>query len=182
MDVKRDCALPGPPAARSNTNRFNGTMCSGMYIYRGTGQRRHYGQEDRLVKVSEPYQILGMIDEELKQAIGIYVEGVNHRMNMFGLPNGNWKEWYLDNVLVVIVLEIFIMSEDSQGTHFICPEGDRTIPPSVRMHEGGYIIDSMIRQEDFDEDELNPEDNLEDFRLLSDENLRFLIYSYEAAA
>lgn len=40
------------------------------------GLRDYFGLEKRLVKVHEPYQMLGMLDEDLKQAMGIDVEGV----------------------------------------------------------------------------------------------------------
>jgi len=53
----------------------------------------------------------------------------------------------------------------------IYPEGDRTAPPSGRMPEGGYFFDTIVRQAEIDDDNLNPEDNLEEFGLVSDDDL-----------
>jgi uroporphyrinogen-III decarboxylase len=39
------------------------------------------------------------------------------------------------------------------------------------MPKGGYFFDTLIRQEPIDEDNLNPEDNLEEFGLLSAEDI-----------
>ena len=47
------------------------------------------------------------------------------------------------------------------------------MPPSGRMPKGGYFFDAIIRQEPIDEDQLNPEDNCEEFGLLSDADLAY---------
>ena len=51
------------------------------------------------------------------------------------------------------------------------PEGDKSAPPSARMPNGGWYFDTIVRQEPFDEDNLNVEDNLEEFSPISDEEL-----------
>ena len=43
------------------------------------------------VKVVEPYQMLGEVDEELRQALGLDVVGVHGRGTMFGFPLQDWK-------------------------------------------------------------------------------------------
>ena len=48
---------------------------------------------------------------------------------------------------------------------FIYPKGDTTAPPSGHMPKTGYFFDSIIRQEPIDEDNLDPADNLEEFKL-----------------
>jgi hypothetical protein len=40
------------------------------------------------------------------------------------------------------------------------PEGDLSARPSAKMPKGGYFFDTIIRQEPFEEEKLNPEDNL----------------------
>ena len=44
------------------------------------------GKSDHKVKVSEPFQMLGEIDEELRKAIGADVVGVHPPCDMFGIP------------------------------------------------------------------------------------------------
>ena len=47
--------------------------------------------EKRLVKVHEPYQMLGLLEDDLQNALGIDVEGVFPRKTMFGFSNHAWK-------------------------------------------------------------------------------------------
>ena len=43
------------------------------------------------VKVIEPYQILGEIQPDLMEALGVDVVGLPSRRTMFGFRNENWK-------------------------------------------------------------------------------------------
>ena len=54
------------------------------------------------MKVHEPYQMLGMVDEDLREAMGLDVEGVYRRGNMFGFRNENWKPWSFHGLDVLI--------------------------------------------------------------------------------
>ncbi len=65
---------------------FNGTAVTGMHVKCVIALRDHYGLEKRLVKVHEPYQMLGWIDDDLQVALGIDVEGVYGRRHDVRLP------------------------------------------------------------------------------------------------
>ena len=58
---------------------FGGTIVTGMHVSVVAGLREHYGLERRPVKLLEPFQMLGLIEEDLKQALGIDTEGVVRR-------------------------------------------------------------------------------------------------------
>ncbi|MCX7745914.1 MAG: methyltransferase, partial [Clostridia bacterium] len=161
---------------------FGGTLCSGMHVTCVAALRDYYGLEKRLVKVNEPFQMLGLIEEDLKQVIGVDVEAVNPRNTIFGFPNDNWKEWRLDNGLEVLVSEEFKVTKDNDGNHYIYPEGDTSAAPSGRMPKNGYYFDAIVRQEEIDEDNLNPEDNLEEFKPVSDEEIQYFKTNLEVAA
>ncbi len=150
---------------------FGGTTVTGMNVTCVAALRDHYKLEKRRVKVYEPYQMLGLIEEDLADVIGIDTAAVAPRDNQFGFRNENWKEWRLHNGLEVLVPGNFNTTVDEAGNTFIYPEGDLEAPPSGRMPKDGYYFDSIIRQGDIDEDHLNPEDNLEEFKPISDENL-----------
>ncbi len=152
---------------------FGGTLVSGMHVTCVAGLRDYYGLEKIPVKVHEPFQMLGYLDEDLKQAIGVDVEGVNPRNTMFGFANKNWREYRLDNGLEVLVSENFKTTKDDKNNTYIYPEGDLNSKPSGKMPYGGYYFDTIIRQEDFDEDNLNPEDNLEEFKIISDDTVSY---------
>lgn len=160
---------------------FGGMLCTGMHVTCVAALRDYYGLEKRPVKVYEPFQMLGLIEEDLKQVIGCDVEGVNPRLNNFGFANENWQEWCLDNGLVVQVPEQFKTTADSQGNHFIYPQGDLNVAPSGRMPRDGFYFDAIVRQEELPDD-LNPADNLEEFQPVSDADVGYFQASLETAA
>ena len=147
------------------------TMCSGMHVSCVAALRDFYGLEKRPVKVHEPFQMLGLIEEDLEEAIGVDIEGVNGRNTLFGFPCADWKPWRLDSGLEVLVPGRFNTTRDEKGNTYLYPEGDTGVPPSGKMPKGGFYFDAIIRQEAFDEDRLDPEDNLEEFTLITGEDL-----------
>jgi len=161
---------------------FGGTSVTGIHVSCVAALRDYFSLTKQPVKVHEPYQMLGWIDEDLKQAMGIDVEGVFPRKTMFGFPNENWKPWRMDDGLEVLVPEGFRVTRDANGDTLIYPEGDTTAPPSGRMPKGGYFFDAIIRQEPIDEEKLNPADNLEEFEPISTEDLDYLVTTAQAAA
>jgi hypothetical protein len=143
--------------------------------------RDHYALERRLVKVHEPYQMLGWIDDDLKDAMGIDIEGVVPRNTMFGFPNENWKPWRTPDGLDVLVSEHFKTTVTAQGDVLIYPGGDTKAPPSGRMPRGSYFFDTIIRQPPIDDDRLDPRDNLEEFAPISEADLRHFAESVNRA-
>lgn len=152
---------------------FDGTPCSGMHVTCVAALREYYGLEKRPVKVCEPFQMLGQIDEDLKQIIGVDTEPVRSRNTFFGFPNENWREYRLDNGLEVLVPEKFTTTKDAAGNHYIYPQGDINAMPSGKMPKDGFYFDAIIRQQPFAEEELDPLDNLEEFGEISKEDLEY---------
>lgn len=152
---------------------FGGMTVTGMHYSCVAALRDYYGLEKRTVKVYEPFQMLGLIEEDLKKAIGIDTEGVGGRSNMFGISmEGGWKEWKQDNGDIVLVPEAFNTTEDAAGNHYVYPCGDMTARPCAKMPKNGYYFDAVIRQEPFDDvEDLDPNDNLEEFGYTSEKVL-----------
>jgi hypothetical protein len=157
---------------------FGGTAVTGIHVNIIAALRDHYGLEKRLVKAHEPYQMLGLIDEDLKQALGIDVEGMYTPETMFGYRNENWRPWRMDIGLEVLVPEGFKITKEGNGDTLIYPKSDLSVPASGRMPHNGYFFDSIIRQDPVDEDTLDPENNMEEFSPISDSDLAF----FEATA
>ena len=128
-------------------------------------------------KVHEPYQMLGILDEDLKQAMGVDVEGVSRPKTLFGYRNRDWKPWRMPDGLEVLVSEEFRVTTDTNGDILIHPEGDLSAPPSGRMPKDGYFFDAIIRQEPIIEENLNLQDNLEEFKPLTDADIEQLVQS-----
>ena len=150
---------------------FGSTAVTGIHVSCVAALRDHLGLEKRPVKVHEPYQMLGWIDEDLKEALGLDLDGISPRKTMFGFEARDWKPWRTPGGLEVLVPGGFNTTLDANGDLLIYPEGDTTAPPSGRMPAGSAFFDAIVRQEPIDEARLNPEDNLEEFGPLAAENL-----------
>jgi hypothetical protein len=159
---------------------FGGTNVTGMHVSCVAALRDYYGLEKRLVRVLETAQMLGQMDEDLLDAMGIDVVGVFRRTTKWGFPAERWKSWKL-NGLEVLVPGDFNTTVDENGDTLIYPQGDTTVPPSGRMPRGGYFFDCIVRQEPFDEDKLNPEDNMEEFSLISQDDIDSLVRATQEA-
>lgn len=160
---------------------FGGSAVTGIHYTCVAALREYYGLEKRPVKVHEPYQMLGLIEEDLMQAMGIDVEAAITPKTMFGFPNENWQPFRMDNGMEVLVSAQFKTTRDRNGDLLIYPEGDLTVPPSGRMPKGGFYFDSIIRQDPVDDARLDPQDNLEEFSLISDDDLTYYEQTVAAA-
>ena len=184
--MSQGATVQAPPASRERLQKtlrhqqpdripidFGGTAVTGVHASCVAALRDYYGLEKRPVRVHEPYQMLALIEEDLRAAMGVDVVGVFSRNTMFGFPLGQWKSWNF-NGLEVLVPGDFNTVIDARGDTLIYPQGDMNVPPSGRMPKGGYFFDSIIRQEPIDDERLNPEDNLEDFQPISQQDLDHL--------
>jgi hypothetical protein len=157
---------PGPAAAD-----FGSTAVTGIHVSCVAALRRHYGLADTPVKVHEPYQMLGLVEADLLDALGADAVGIAARNTMFGFPNENWREWKTPWGQTVLVPEKFQTRPAPDGGLHVFPEGDIAAGPSGHMPASGYFFDSVIRQEPIDEDALNPADNCEEFTDLNDADI-----------
>ncbi len=144
---------------------FGASFITGIHCSVVAALRRHYGLAEQPVKVCEPYQMLGLVEDDLKQALGVDTTSIFPNRTIFGFVNENWKEYHAPWGQQLLVSEHFVTLENSQGT-YIYPEGDSSAPPSGHMPTTGYFFDSIIRQPELDEDNLDLEDNLEEFGLM----------------
>jgi hypothetical protein len=130
------------------------------------------------VKVIEPYQLLGEIKLDLRTALGVDVVGLWPRKNLFGFANENWKPWTLFDGTPVLVPGAFNTQPEEDGSILMYPGGDRSAAPTGKLPRGGFYFDSPPRRPLPDDYPLNPEENLEEFGPLSEEDLAY--YAAEA--
>jgi hypothetical protein len=154
---------------------FGATPVTGIHVSALSRLRRRVlGDDAWRVKAIEPYQMLGEVDDALRYALGIDVLGVIPRRSMFATEARDWKPFRLFDGTEALVSGDFNTTVDpATGDLLIYPEGDRSVPPSGRMPQGGYFFDSIIRQPPVDDDHLNPDDNCEEFGLLSAADLAY---------
>ena len=75
---------------------FGSNAVTGMHVTAVTRLRQAVlGDKNYKVKVIEPYQMLGEIDAELRDALGIDVVGLYTRKNLFGFESKDWKPFTL---------------------------------------------------------------------------------------
>jgi len=149
---------------------FGSSFITGVHCSVVAELRQHYGLEPRPVKICEPYQMLGEVEADLLDAMGLDVQPIFPQRTIFGFPNENWKPYTTPWGQEVMVSEHFKTTLDDKGNTYIYPQGDMDAPASGHMPKTGYFFDTIERIDpDFDEDELKVEDNLEEFGLMSAE-------------
>ncbi|UCD52512.1 MAG: hypothetical protein JSW27_07720 [Phycisphaerales bacterium] len=167
-------ALNHDPADRVPLD-LGGTPCSGAHVSVIAHLRQALGLDKpgTAVKVTEPYQMLGEVGPDLREALGIDVADLPKPSNMFGFANTDWKPWRTFDGTDVLVPAKFNTDPEPNGDILMYPEGDKSVPPSAKMPKGGYYFDSIIRQKPIDDARLDPADNTEEFTLISEDDLRF---------
>jgi hypothetical protein len=152
---------------------FGSTAVTGIHVRIVEKLREYYGLEKKPVKVIEPYQMLGEIDQELIGSMGIDVIGLFGPKNMFGVENKNWKVHKTLWGQEIMFPGEFNYTYTVNGDILMYPEGDTSEPPSAMMPKSGYFFDALNRQEPIDDSTLQVGDNLEEFEPVTREELKY---------
>ena len=153
---------------------FGSTSVTGIHILAIENLRKYYGLEHIPIRVTDPYQMLGEVDTELINIIGIDVIGAKGKKNSFGVFNHkSFIEYTTPWGQKVLVPVGFNTTTDEKGDVLMYPEGDISAQPSGRMPKTGYFFDAIIRQQTIEEDKLDPQDNLEEYGLVSENDLDY---------
>ena len=150
---------------------FGATPVTGTHVLMVEQLRAHFGLEKKPIRVTEPFQMLGEMEEDLIEAMGVDVIGISPPSDMFGNRFENWKEYKTHWGQEVLVPGSFTVKVDEKGDSLMYPEGDTSVGPSAKMPKVAYFFDAINRQEALDDASLNPEDNLEEFSLMSDSDV-----------
>ena len=148
---------------------------TGIHCNALAGLRRYYGLDDHPVYVHEPGQMLGLVEDDLAEALGIDTIGCFAPKNAIGVPNTDWKEYRMPWGQVVMLPARMVDSfTPHEGGLYTYPEGDKSLPPSGYMPERCYFFDSIERQQgEIDDDKLNVEDNLQEYGEIDDATLEY---------
>ena len=118
---------------------FGGSAVTGMHVSCVAKLRDYYGLEKRPVKVCEPFQMLGLIEDDLREAIGIDVTPLMGRTNMFGFDNRDWKPWTFNGLEVLVPEGFRITVEPEKGGDADLPQG-RFERSAERAHAEGRLF------------------------------------------
>jgi len=153
---------------------FGATSVTGIHCLAIENLRKYYGLEAKPIRITDPYQMLGEVDAELIEIMGVDTVAARGKNSSFGFYNHEpFKEFVTPWGQKVLVPEGFRFIHDEKGDILIYPGGDTTAEPSARMPKASYFFDAIIRQQPFEEESLNPEDNLEEYGLVSDADLEY---------
>lgn len=153
---------------------FGATFVTGIHVSALTRLRRRVlGEPDYRVRVIEPYQMLGEVDDRLREALGIDVIGALGRKSIFGTEARDWRPFRLFDGTECLVSGDFNTTLAPDGGRYMYPEGDTSVPPSGYMPPEGYFFNALVRQEPIDEDRLDPADNTEEFGLFTEADLAY---------
>lgn len=140
---------------------FGSSLVTGISAIVLTDLRKALKLPQKLVKVYEPMQLLGEVEEDVRQALGIDVVGVGTPVTVFGYRNDNWKKWTAPNGYELLIGDGFTYTVDEAGDTYVHPAGDAGAAPSAKLPKGGYYFDNIVRQGSIEEDDL---DAKEDFK------------------
>ncbi|MDR0448119.1 MAG: methyltransferase [Treponema sp.] len=136
--------------------------------------RKALGLPQKPVKVIEPFQMLGAIDKDLRQALGIDIIGLWNSGTLLGYKNENWKPWTMCDGTPVLMAGGFECDLDEKGDVWVYPGGNRKAKYSLHMPNNGFFFDNIMRSSGFDEDKLTPLDDFkDDFSVANDEDARY---------
>ncbi|MDV6143924.1 uroporphyrinogen decarboxylase family protein [Bacteroides hominis (ex Liu et al. 2022)] len=152
---------------------FGATAVTGIHCRIVEALRNYYGLEPRPVKIVDAFQMLGEVDAELAEKIGVDCIGIGGPKDIFDLDVTRMREQTTPWGQLVLVPEAMDLTPDAQGDVYVYAGGDKSYPPSAVMPKGCYFINAIERQHPIDEEQLNAEDNVEEFGLLTEGDLAY---------
>ena len=120
---------------------LGGTTTSGIMAHALHGLRDCLGLEKRLVKVNEVLQMLGEVEMDVIERLGIDVLPVEPLVQFFGLKRERYKPWKLFDGTDVLVPGDFEVEVDDKGNWLLHHGGDPSEPVEGIMARGGYYFD-----------------------------------------
>lgn len=142
---------------------LGGTPITGIHVSCIPGIREYLGLEPKVSKVIEPFTMLGELDDDIIEILEIDTQPVWSRKCLFGVENKDYKEWVTPYGQTVLIPGGFSLTGDNKGGYYCYPQGNTNLEPSGYIPSGGYYFDILVRQNHFDENNLNPADNLEEY-------------------
>ena len=149
-----------------------GMPTTGIHCLTYEKLRAFYGLEKRMPKILEPVQMLALVEDDMKEAMGVQTTPLWGAGTMYGFRStGEYKEWRTPWGQDVLVPVEFQTTTDEAGNTYIYACGNRDYPPAGQMPKSGYYFDNIIRTPEFDEDTYDVRDNLEEFGPISEQDL-----------
>lgn len=149
---------------------------TGIHAEALSNLRRYLGLSPKRERISEPFQLLGEVDEEMRKALGIDIVGIGTNWTIYGFENTGWKTWHLPQGLEVEVPKDFVYTVDHKNNTYMYPCGDIHAKPVPKLPAGGYFFDNVDHTAgEFDEETASArKDFRDDYAVYTDSQLRFM--------
>lgn len=161
---------------------FGSTTVTGMHCKIVEGLREHYGLDRHPVRISDAFQMLGEIEPDLQEVMGVDCVPVFGPRNVFGMDESRLHEQITPWGQRVMIAADIDLTPDAEGNIYIYPAGDRSCAPSAMMPANGFFIDAIERLQFVDDSSIKPEDNLEEYGDISDADLNYFKNAVEQAS
>jgi uroporphyrinogen-III decarboxylase len=124
---------------------LGGTIMSGIMAQALHELRRELGLEERPPKVYEVFQMLGEVEADVVEALGIDVLPVEPLVQNFELKRERYKPWRLFDGTPVLVPGAFEVETAANGDLLLHKGGRAEAPVEGRMPKDGYYFDVLSR-------------------------------------
>lgn len=161
---------------------FGSTSVTGIHCKVVEALREQYGLDSHPVRVIEPFQMLGEVESDLQEIIGVDCVPVFGPRNMFDIDETHLHEQTTPWGQKVIIAANIDLTTNEKGDVYVYAGGDCSYTPSSCMPSGCYFLNALERQSSIDEDTLDPADNLEEFGYISEDDLQFYKNKVEQAS
>ena len=154
---------------------IGGMPTTGMHCIVMEELRDFYGLEKHPIKILEPVQMLGVVEDDLKECLGVQTTPLWSAGCMFGFrAEDKWKEWRTPWGQDVLVPEEFEVTVNEKGDTLIYACGDRDSEPAGCVPKTGKFFDNIDRAPEYDEDTYDVKDNFEEFQPVGERDLAWL--------
>ena len=125
---------------------FGATGQTGISVCALKRLRDYLGLPQKDLDVFEIVQMLGVVDEDLRQVMKSDVIGMNHPEDSLGVPyTGKKKEFTMPDGTKCMVNAGNEWDIKPDGSIEMYPQGDRTAPPSIHMPAATSSTSSTAR-------------------------------------
>lgn len=120
---------------------MGGTIMSGVMALALDQLRKGLKLPARPVKLYEPYQMLGEVEMDVVEALGIDVLPVEPEALFYGLPRKDWKPWKTWDGTTLLAPGLFRPETDEAGGLVLRFGGDPAREIVAHMPKNGYYFD-----------------------------------------
>ncbi len=154
---------------------FGGSPVSGISCSTIHKLRQNLGHNSDRVEVQECMQMLGKLDNDMREFTRTDVVGLWKPTNNFGLESKMTKQWTMPDGTPVYMPEKFEYDIDEDGSVLVYPQGNRNYLPSAKMAKTGHFFDGVDRAGPMDDDDLDAKAHYDlQYGIFTDDTLRFL--------